>query len=1701
MACKKYTITNNTNKIGTYSYQECSELVYVNDSQIRPGQTKNIWARDNTFNVSEFLQLEIVVETFPDTQANTGPCSDVCSPALLWYNPNLNRTHLSIYDYVANTQFFADPYFTPSQQLNLQITSGGTVVKYRSYISLFENGTAFRCENFGPYNACPFQVSNGVGSSNKFYTIPTRPLPSFKLTYGVTEESWFGEDPVAKQVVYLTGTTVTAQTPSTMVELWSWNFPVGMDRVVGQIKTFFAYGGATRVWTMYQSTSGTYTLVRNLWSPPNTQEFSYNLPGSFTVNGEKPIGIWLTPFSNVLIYTNYNNVYEFDVTTSSLSFLQAAPNPFQGFQPGWTPIWLGQPWTCDIPPASPTPTNTPTQTQTPTFTPTQTPTQTITPTTTKTPTPTATVTPSSSTVPVTPTSTSTPTGTPNVTSTVTPTTTPTSTSNPTPTPTATCGYGGCYHYAEVTLSGATIILFDLCGTPLGNTQTLSASTYPSTVLVGPFLQDDCLLEDSYTVLSGSTPVSVNYFNPCCEPLVTPTPTSTEVPVTPTPTGTPNVTSTVTPTSTEVTTPTPTPTPTCVLDQCYQWVSVEITGQTIVQVTSCDGLYTYNRTLTASTYPDTVRFRFEFCFEKDSLVVLSGSTPVSVVYDTDCCLPVSPTPTSTESVTPTPTTTPTVTPSTSEVPVSPTPTSTESITPTPTPTCAYSNLSGYSCFHYAAVTLSGATQMRFNLCFDGNTTSPRTLTASTYPSTVLLGPTFQADCFVLDSYEVLSGSTPIAVEYFNPCCEPVSSCDGCYEYSIYGGFGSGSTWNVSYCSGGTENLLVPGYSSVNVCVTERPYQVSTGGSGGLTLIDCCGTPVTPTPTPTSSGIPVTPTSTPTSTEGTTPTPTPTTTCVLDQCYQYVLVQITGETTVRVAECVGDRSVIQTLTASTYPDTVTIGPADFCFIKDGLSVLSGSTPVSVVYDTDCCLPVSPTPTPTSTVTPTVTSSEGTTPTPTSTEVPVTPTPTSTEVPVTPTPTPTSTEVPVTPSPTSTEVPVTPTPTPTSTEVPVTPTSTPTSTEVPVTPTPTSTPCSCIEYTAVSETDEGGSVEYLDCNGITAVQDVRPFSLVTFCACSIVSQTGNVNLIEGRECTPITPTPTNTSTNTPTPTSSASVLVTPTPTLTPTPTGCDPFSGGSITNTTLDSPTYSVGYVQFGYVDGGVNQPSGASIKGSGTLPNTFGGLSSGTVCETDGYVFVSSDTFGGNPTGVATVITVNLNGSFLGQVQGPFQGSGLPPVTDTFYYTRVDGDSIEVIWDSVTSGATPTPTVTSTVTPTVTPTNSEVPVTPTPTSTPDTTPTGTPEATPTPTGSEPPVTPTPTSTVTPTQTEGLTPTPTETPAVTSTPTNTSTPEVTPTPSSTPPCPCTTWTLENTGATGASYSYTTCSGSSSSGTLEGFQSVDVCACSVGPIDPDIVATDSGIECVAEGFAFNLIQLPYNFPSSGDTILNNTGGISSGATDPNVLAVGNRGLYWSSIDSEGVDRTYYFSAFTGQSVTITINQTGSTAIYSGDTNSLKYWSGNTGTAPGTPGDGFVFGTSIGVPPSNTPSGIATLIQSASTEWNFEIPVYVSVVINTPVTPTPTPTNTVTPTVTPSSSFVSYEFTNVGFDVDPNTSCSLSGETIYSNRSWGSLTDGNVLYTDIGLTTPVNAGGWYSYTDGVVRTSFETNDSGVIITGPSLCP
>ena len=228
---------------------------------------------------------------------------------------------------------------------------------------------------------------------------------------------------------------------------------------------------------------------------------------------------------------------------------------------------------------------------------------------------------------------------------------------------------------------------------------------------------------------------------------------------------------------------------------------------------------------------------------------------------------------------------------------------------------------------------------------------------------------------------------------------------------------------------------------------------------------------------------------------------------------------------------------------------------------------------------------------------------------------------------------------------------------------------------------------------------------------------------------------------------------------------------------------------------------------------------------------------------------------------------------------------------------------------------------------------------------------------------PVTPTPTPST------GPLVSPTSTPASTSTPTPTET-EIPPTP---------------TPSTGPLVSPTSTSASTPTPTPTETQIAST---------PTNTPTPSVTPSPVTGYSFNLVALPYNFPTSGNSIMNGPSGVAS--TDPNALATGARGFYFNSIDSDSIDRTNYFSTFTGQSVTITLSQTGSTAIYSGDTNSFKQW------IQSPMGSGFVFGAGIGVPPTNTPSGTAVLIQSATTQFTIGLPVYVSLIQNSQLRKTP---------------------------------------------------------------------------------------------------
>jgi hypothetical protein len=243
-----------------------------------------------------------------------------------------------------------------------------------------------------------------------------------------------------------------------------------------------------------------------------------------------------------------------------------------------------------------------------------------------------------------------------------------------------------------------------------------------------------------------------------------------------------------------------------------------------------------------------------------------------------------------------------------------------------------------------------------------------------------------------------------------------------------------------------------------------------------------------------------------------------------------------------------------------------------------------------------------------------------------------------------------------------------------------------------------------------------------------------------------------------------------------------------------------------------------------------------------------------------------------------------------------------------------------------------------------------------------------------------------------------------------------------------------------------------------------------------PTLTPTPSVTPEPVTGYSFNLIALPYNFPTTGNTIMTGPVGSSSGTTNPNEMTSIGRGIYFNSIDTDGIDRTSYFSQFTGQSITITMSQTGSTAIYSGDTNAFKYWSANTGTPPGVAGDGFVFGTGISVPPITGFTGTTVLIQSATTNWTVGLPVYISAVNNNPsVTPTPTATS-VTPTPTPTSGATgnfNVSVSQVGPDVVWSGSGSFNLTSLTLNQNIPGVTGGfNQPFAQfiIGPTSPSSA-------------------------------
>jgi hypothetical protein len=133
--------------------------------------------------------------------------------------------------------------------------------------------------------------------------------------------------------------------------------------------------------------------------------------------------------------------------------------------------------------------------------------------------------------------------------------------------------------------------------------------------------------------------------------------------------------------------------------------------------------------------------------------------------------------------------------------------------------------------------------------------------------------------------------------------------------------------------------------------------------------------------------------------------------------------------------------------------------------------------------------------------------------------------------------------------------------------------------------------------------------------------------------------------------------------------------------------------------------------------------------------------------------------------------------------------------------------------------------------------------------------------------------------------------------------------------------------------------------------------------------------------GYGYNLVVLPYQPPTSGNTIFPTfaTPVLNSGTTNPNTFTI--NGVYWNTIDNLGFDRSSYYNGMSGVSVTAYFTQNGDTATYSGSTTAFGF--------EGPPGQ-----QAFNYNPQTRP-GQLVLIQSASTNFVTGQTVYISYVVN----------------------------------------------------------------------------------------------------------
>jgi hypothetical protein len=134
-----------------------------------------------------------------------------------------------------------------------------------------------------------------------------------------------------------------------------------------------------------------------------------------------------------------------------------------------------------------------------------------------------------------------------------------------------------------------------------------------------------------------------------------------------------------------------------------------------------------------------------------------------------------------------------------------------------------------------------------------------------------------------------------------------------------------------------------------------------------------------------------------------------------------------------------------------------------------------------------------------------------------------------------------------------------------------------------------------------------------------------------------------------------------------------------------------------------------------------------------------------------------------------------------------------------------------------------------------------------------------------------------------------------------------------------------------------------------------------------PTNTPTPTPTPMAVTGYNYTLVVLPYNPPSSGNTIFPqfSVTGATIGITNPNTFAI--NGVYWNSVDNTSVDRTSYYNGMLGVSVMAYFTQNGNTVIYSGTPTAFTF---NPGGNPG-------FSYNPNIQPNQL-----VLIQSASTDF-----------------------------------------------------------------------------------------------------------------------